>query len=171
MSSCLRCFTISAWLRRFLLTLTWPYWDLTHRHNSESSELPRLPEIRSCFLLFWIYFWVFASLVFSFFPSLCFLTVKLCHTNDITVALAAHLWNQGNPRVLDLSLTTNRLCAPLTAPVGIRLSAAVPTVQSSAHCQPCTTHNSITHNLAKTTADQTQKLFSESWEEKKIVLV
>lgn len=49
--------------------------------------------------------------------------------NDCMIAIAAQLWNQGNPRVLDatvLSLTTNELCASLTVLIGISLAVTEP---------------------------------------------
>lgn len=73
----------------------------------------------------------------------CFLacthTVNLCNTNDCTIAIAAQLWNQGNPSVLDasiLSLTTNGLCALLTVSIGICLAVTGPVRQQ---CHPCNT--------------------------------
>ncbi len=53
----------------------------------------------------------------------------LRYTNDCMIAIAAQLWNQGDPRVLDatvLSLTTNELCASLTVLIGICLAVTEP---------------------------------------------
>lgn len=48
---------------------------------------------------------------------------------DCMIAIAAQLWNQGDPRVLNAtlsSLTTNEICASLTVLTGICLAATEP---------------------------------------------
>ena len=121
MSPCLllRCFMIKRPTETVLLTLTWLFLlSLMISHISTVLKQPPYFSNLQSPVLFCFGFFVFFSCLSSV-SLLSFLacshTVNLCHTNDIIVALAAHLWNQGNPRVLDLSLTTNGLCALLTA--------------------------------------------------------
>lgn len=74
--------------------------------------------------------------VYCFFPFYFVFSLSSVHshsylryTNDCMIAIAAQLWNQGDPRVLDatvLSLTTNELCASLTVLIGICLAVTEP---------------------------------------------
>lgn len=99
----------------------------------------------------------FTSLVFFLFFLEGF-SLNPGHTNTINVALAAELQNRDDPGVWGLAVTTNRLFAWMTIPVGICLAVTEPV---RLQCQPQNTvlTNSLQQHIidvhSESTTDRT----------------